>query len=119
MGNRLSDRAVNVAVRKTFRRTATGKKQSGANGYQPAINGHRARSQMDEDTPLLGGTPPAEPDHDERPFWRSFFLNKRYTPGTDSPNPLVRWSALTWNTFKVTLLSCTYARRTARVASLC
>lgn len=37
--------------------------------------------------------------------WKNFFLNRRTTPGTESPNPLVRYSASTWHITKVTLMS--------------
>jgi Ca2+:H+ antiporter len=37
--------------------------------------------------------------------WKHFFLNRRSTPGTESPNPLVRYTASTWHITKVTLMS--------------
>lgn len=37
--------------------------------------------------------------------WKQFFLSRRTTPGTESPNPLVRYSASTWHITKVTILS--------------
>ncbi|KAK4111294.1 Calcium/proton exchanger [Canariomyces notabilis] len=43
--------------------------------------------------------------HHSSGFWRHLLLNPRSSPGTDSPNPLVRWPAYLWNVTKVTLLS--------------
>lgn len=37
--------------------------------------------------------------------WRHFFFNRRKTPGTQSENRMVRYSASTWHVTKVTLLS--------------
>ncbi|KAK0708225.1 calcium/proton exchanger [Lasiosphaeris hirsuta] len=52
-----------------------------------------------EGTPLLGDSGNA------RLSVKDFFFNKRYAPGAESPNPLVRFPARLWNIFKVTLLS--------------
>jgi hypothetical protein len=103
MGNRLLN-AVNVSVRKTFRRAATGKPQSNGNGHTTAQNGHTDGMEVDENTPLISRA------HND-PFWRSFFFDRKKTPGTDNESPLIRFPALAWNVFKVTLLSCTYMRR--------
>jgi len=113
MGNRLTT-AVNVSVRKTFRRVATGKPPNGAvNGNG---NGHTHYT-MDEETPLLAGE--REPTHDDGgAFWWALFFNNKSTPGTGHPNPLVRWPAQIWNVAKVTLLSCTYALSMARTYRL-
>ncbi|KAK1755714.1 Sodium/calcium exchanger protein-domain-containing protein [Echria macrotheca] len=98
MGNRLTN-AVNVTVRKTFRRAA-GKAQApngtGVNGVHPDA--------MDEETPLIGRDyPDGQPPNSS--FWWAFFLDNKGTPGTDHPNPLVRWPTQLWNIGKVTLLS--------------
>lgn len=42
-------------------------------------------------------------------FWRHLLINTQSSPGTDDPNPLVRWPARTWNVTKVTLFSCMYS----------
>lgn len=120
MGNTLTS-LVNVTVRKTFRRIATGKLDepngNGVNGVNGVngINGHTNGAIMpDERSPLLPGAHPAGPASDNSSFWWAFFLDNTSTPGTDNPNPLVRWPAQSWNVFKVTLLSCTYTRQTSR-----
>lgn len=109
MGNRLTS-AVNVAVRKTFRRAATGKAQPAPNG-----NGHYGQNgltPMDENAPLLPRAHVAQAEGDS--YWRAFLFDRKRTPGTDSHNPLVWIPALVWNVFKVTLLSCMYRRRASR-----
>jgi len=72
-------------------------------GSSKIMNGRPA---LDESTPLLG-TNTIHEEHERGPVWR-FFLDAKGTPGTDSPNILVKWPAYLWNVAKVTLLSCTY-----------
>lgn len=57
---------------------------------------------MDEESPLLGYHSREE---SRASFLRRVFFDRRQTPGTDSDNLLVRWSARTFNVIKVTLLS--------------
>jgi len=99
MGNSLSD-AVNVAVRKTFRRAATRKAQRApdGNGNGHVQNGNDAM----ETTPLLEGQDGRE---DNGSSWRAVLLDRKRTPGTGSHNPMVWIPAVVWNVFKVTLLS--------------
>ncbi|KAL1877326.1 hypothetical protein VTK73DRAFT_8779 [Phialemonium thermophilum] len=67
-----------------------------------ATNGTSATMNPNESSPLLA-VPSA---HDGEPhFWRHLLFNRRHTPGVDSPNPLVRWPARTFDVTKVTLLS--------------
>ncbi|KAM7207475.1 Sodium/calcium exchanger domain containing protein [Naviculisporaceae sp. PSN 640] len=93
----LDSTTVNVTWSNQYRRIGSSKIMNG-------------RSTMDsESTPLLvGGTHPIRLNHDDLhargPAWR-FFLDTKHTPGTDSPNPLVKWPARVWNVTKVTLLS--------------
>jgi Ca2+:H+ antiporter len=93
--------AVNVAVRKTFRRAATGKAQPppNCNGHSYGQNGNGAM----ETTPLLHGGHVAQ--EDDESSWRAVLFNRKRTPGTNSHNPLVWMPAVVWNVFKVTLLS--------------
>ena len=59
-----------------------------------------------ETTALLANGRGRERSHTEAPEgWKHFFFNSRSTPGTESPNRLVRYSASTWHVTKVTLLS--------------
>lgn len=55
-----------------------------------------------ENTPLLGHPFASE---DRRGFWRKLLLDRRHTPGTDDPNPLVKWPARVFNVAKAALLS--------------
>ncbi|KAK1832386.1 calcium/proton exchanger [Podospora conica] len=62
---------------------------------------------MDEGTPLLAGNGGYNhhANHVQPTGYRSFFFDPRHTPGDDSSNPLVRWSAQSWNAFKAVALS--------------
>ncbi|KAK3316130.1 Sodium/calcium exchanger protein-domain-containing protein [Apodospora peruviana] len=75
-------------------------RQYRALGNSKILNGSPIMDIVNEDTPLLGGTPV----HQRGPVWR-FFLDGTDTPGTDSPNPFVKFPARVWNVAKVTLLS--------------
>lgn len=98
----LDSTTVNVTWSNQYRRIGSSKIMNG-------------RSSLDESTPLLvGGIHPIlhhhhhhRDDHERGAAWR-FFLDTKHTPGTDSPNPLVRCPATVWNVAKVTLLSCMY-----------
>ena len=112
--NNLTSPTVNLKSRDQLRRIETGKLNNSSNG---AVNGNGngnssshfpSFDDMDgEHRPLLGhhvsSTLHAEPG-----FWRHLLINTQSTPGTNSPNPFVRWPALVWNVTKVTLFSCTY-----------
>jgi len=91
----------NVAVRKTFRRVATGKGQRVPNGNGQRY-GSNGQPPMESD-PLLPGAHGVR--RDEESFWWAFFLDRKRTPGTDSHNPFVSVPAHIWNVTKVTLLS--------------
>lgn len=60
-----------------------------------------------ESEPLLGGHG-SSILHPEPGFWRHLLVNTRSSPGTDNPNPFIRYPAHVWNVTKVTLLSCTF-----------
>ena len=64
-------------------------------------NGHI----MDEESPLLGHHSRNE---SRTSFLRRVFFDRRQTPGMDSDNFAIRWTARTFNVTKVTLLSSTY-----------
>ncbi|KAK3941616.1 Sodium/calcium exchanger protein-domain-containing protein [Diplogelasinospora grovesii] len=94
----------NVNFREEYRRVASGHSKA---PHHP-LNGHTANGgNMDERSPLLPGLPGThEASHRHRHgFWWHVFLNKRATPGTDSPNPFVRYPAHFWMVVKATLLS--------------
>lgn len=57
----------------------------------------------DESTPLINGR--SGSDSDGPGFWRQMLLDPRHTPGTDSSNHAVRYSAHVFNVTKATLLS--------------
>jgi Ca2+:H+ antiporter len=100
----------NVNFREDYRRVASG---HGKAPHHP-LNGHTANGgNMDERSPLLPGLPGThEASHRHRHgFWWHVFLNKRATPGTDSPNPFVRYPAHFWMVVKATLLSSTSCAR--------
>lgn len=89
------------------------------NGTNPSTNGHlnghinghtNGYTTMDsERRPLLangtsnGGRWTTESHSDFS--WRDFFLDTTKTPGTNHPNPLVKYPIRVWNVTKVTLLS--------------
>jgi Ca2+:H+ antiporter len=111
--NNLTSPAVNLKTRDQLRRIETGKLNNPANG---TVNGNGNSSahftslngMNGEQQPLLGGHHISSTLHTEPGFWRHLLINNESTPGTNSPNPFVRWPALVWNVTKVTLLSCTY-----------
>ncbi len=111
--NPLTTSPVNIKVRDHLRRVETGRSSEppntdgtdGTNG----TNGHYYSSldEMDgERRPLLGHHATSNL-HAEPGFWRHLLIHTQSSPGTDSPNPFVRWPARVWNVTKVTLFSCT------------
>lgn len=112
--NNLTSSTVNLKTRDQLRRIETGKLDNSSNG-NGTINGNGSSSShfpslddMDgERRPLLGHQV-SSALHAEPGFWRHLLINTQSTPGTNSPNPFVRWPALVWNVTKVTLFSCTY-----------
>jgi Ca2+:H+ antiporter len=54
-----------------------------------------------EYTPLLSG----DQANGRRDAAYHFFLDTKFTPGADSPNPFVKWPAHVWHVTKITLLS--------------
>lgn len=68
------------------------------------VNPSSGSGGADENTPLIslpgGGAP-----HDRRGFWKELLWDRRHTPGRDSPNMAVRWSAEAFHISKMTLLS--------------
>jgi Ca2+:H+ antiporter len=108
--NNLTSPAVNLKTRDQLRRIETGKLNNPANG---TVNGNGNSSahftslngMNGERQPLLGGHHISSTLHTEPGFWRHLLINNESTPGTNSPNPFVRWPALVWNVTKVTLLS--------------
>ena len=73
------------------------KRTGGANERTPLING--------ESSSTLHAEHPHSNSARSSGGASAFFLNSKHTPGTDSPNILVRWSSYTWHIAKVTLLS--------------
>ena len=109
--NHLTSPTVNLKSRDQLRRIETGKLNNLSNG---TVNGNGSSSahfpdDMDGETrPLLGHRQVASALHAEPGFWRHLLFNSQSSPGTNSPNPFVRWPALLWNVTKITLFSCTY-----------
>lgn len=58
----------------------------------------------DEESPLLGHR--IANGGSEANFWKHLLLDRTSSPGTKSPNALVRLPAHFFNVFKITLLSC-------------
>jgi Ca2+:H+ antiporter len=110
----LTSPTVNLKTRDQIRRE-TGKFPNPPNGN---VNGGSSAhfsspDGMDgERRPLLGHQT-ASTLHAEPGFWRHLLVNSQSSPGTDSPNPFVRWPARVWNVTKITLFSCTYLTRQA------
>ncbi|KAK4235993.1 hypothetical protein C8A03DRAFT_17322 [Achaetomium macrosporum] len=101
--DRLTCTAVHPKVRDHLRRMTFPIHPNGhANGYVVPVN-----TDMDdaEIRPLLGNRHTSHSLRPEHSFWRHFFLNPTSSPGTDDPNPFVRWPARVWNVTKVTLFS--------------
>jgi Ca2+:H+ antiporter len=107
--NHLTHSTVNTKTREELRRAESGNSkapnQSNGNGSTSAF---ASLDDMDgERRPLLGhhatSTLHAEPG-----FWRHLLIHNQSSPGTNDPNPFVRWPARVWNVTKITLLSCTY-----------
>lgn len=86
----LTDSPAVVDFRRKLRQTWT--------GHSAHDNGHI----MDEESPLLGYHSGEE---SRASFLRRVFFDRRQTPGTNSDNLFVRWSARIFNVVKVTLLS--------------
>ena len=86
----------------------------GANGSADRTNsgiGGRSLAGPDESTPLInGGHAGSDGNGDGPGFWRQVLLDPRHTPGTDSQNHAVRYSAHVFNVTKATLLSSTSHR---------
>lgn len=107
LGNGLTRSAVNIKVRDHLRRVGTGPNHPNGN-----TRGHFGDRNImdDEESPLLGlrhGVSHASL-HPNTGFWRHLLLNPHSSPGTDSPNPFIRWPAHAWNVTKVTLFSCMF-----------
>ncbi|EAQ85147.1 hypothetical protein CHGG_09161 [Chaetomium globosum CBS 148.51] len=106
--NHLTSPTVNLKSRDQLRRIETGKLNNSSNG---TVNGNGSSSahfpdDMDGETrPLLGHRQVASALHAEPGFWRHLLFNSQSSPGTNSPNPFVRWPALLWNVTKITLFS--------------
>ncbi|KEZ40336.1 hypothetical protein SAPIO_CDS8178 [Scedosporium apiospermum] len=70
------------------------------------MSNHSDEDLPGETTGLLNGHHNEWPNgHSPSGGWKHFFFNRRSTPGTESPNRLVRYSASTWHITKVTLMS--------------
>ncbi|KAK4172192.1 putative vacuolar calcium ion transporter [Triangularia setosa] len=93
--NYLSSLTVHVQTRQILRRVTTGKVP------------HEAASPImdDEESPLLGHGHRISNGGSEPNFWKHLLLDRTSSPGTKSPNPLVRLPAHFFNVFKITLLS--------------
>lgn len=116
----MANNSANVHFREHVRRTTTGFQKSPTSPIVRDVDdsdeGHDGGSGAgsgagpDERTPLLlpgsNGNGSAHPGDDS--VWRKVkqvLLDRRATPGTDSPNPFIKWPARWWNVFKVTMLS--------------
>ena len=83
----------------------------GANGSADRTNsgigigGGSTLAGPDENTPLINGHSGSDGNGDGPGFWRQVLLDPRHTPGTDSSNHAVRYSAHVFNVTKATLLS--------------
>ncbi|EON99863.1 putative calcium proton exchanger protein [Phaeoacremonium minimum UCRPA7] len=83
----------------------------GANGSADRTNsgigigGGSTLAGPDENTPLINGHSGSDGNGDDPGFWRQVLLDPRHTPGTDSSNHAVRYSAHVFNVTKATLLS--------------
>ncbi|KAK4154349.1 hypothetical protein C8A00DRAFT_14522 [Chaetomidium leptoderma] len=113
-GDRLTSHTVNIKTRDEIRRIETGRAASPFNGNGSASAQHYSSldDMSGEHRPLLGGGHHghhghhgASTLHAEPGFWRHLLVNNQSTPGTDSPNPFVRWPARIWNVTKVALFS--------------
>ncbi|KAK4643358.1 Vacuolar calcium ion transporter [Podospora bellae-mahoneyi] len=91
--NYLSSLTVHVQTRQILRRVTTGK--------APHETG--SPSMDDEESPLLGHR--IANGGSEANFWKHLLLDRTSSPGTKSPNALVRLPAHFFNVFKITLLS--------------
>ena len=109
--NRLTRSTVNTKTREELRRTESGnsKTPNQANGNGNTSTFASLDDMDGERRPLLGHHHVASTLHAEPGFWRHLLINNQSSPGTNDPNPFVRWPARVWNVTKVTLLSCTYS----------
>ena len=115
-GNHLTGLTVNIKTLEQLRRIETGKLNHSSNGIVNGnvnSNAHCYPGDMDGERQPLLGHQRSSVLHTEPGFWRHLLINTQSTPGTNSPNPFVRWPALVWNVTKVTLFSCTYPCLTA------
>ncbi|KAB5566515.1 calcium/proton exchanger [Coniochaeta sp. 2T2.1] len=87
----LTDSPAVVDFRRQLRKTWTRPSRTDTNGHI-----------MDEESPLLGHHAQNE---SRTSFLRRVFFDRRQTPGMNSDNFAVRWTARTFNVTKVTLLS--------------
>jgi Ca2+:H+ antiporter len=105
--NHLTHSTVNLKTREELRRESGNSKTPN----QPNGNGTSAFASLDdmdgERRPLLGHHATSNL-HAEPGFWRHLLIHNQSSPGTNDPNPFVRWPARVWNVTKITLLSCTY-----------
>lgn len=109
---------VTVAFRKTIRRVSSSRRSSapyGTSGTPHHTMNHDVESgpanEADERRALLprGGTSStrsSDTQVEEHGFWYRLLVDTDNTPGFESRNLLVRWSAKTWNAAKITLYHC-------------
>ncbi|KAH6618080.1 Sodium/calcium exchanger protein-domain-containing protein [Chaetomium sp. MPI-SDFR-AT-0129] len=107
----LTNPTVAPKTRDLIRRVETGR---GQNTFYGTTNGTTNGSSSSPFSPLANMNGEREPLlggqgssilHPEPGFWRHVFINTRSSPGTDNPNPFIRYPAHLWNVTKVTLLS--------------
>ncbi|KAK3905052.1 hypothetical protein C8A05DRAFT_41961 [Staphylotrichum tortipilum] len=107
---------VNIKTRDLLRRETTkfpsqpngdgnGNGTGNGNGNGSSAAQYSSLDAMDpEQRPLLERHVPTNL-HPDPGFWRHLLIHTQSTPGTNSPNPFVRWPARVWNVTKVTLFS--------------
>ncbi len=87
--------------------TGNGTGNGNGNGSSAPHQYFRFDDMDPESRPLLERHVPTNL-HPDPGFWRHLLIHTQSTPGTNSPNPFVRWPARVWNVTKVTLFSCMF-----------
>lgn len=98
---------VNLKTRDQIRRVETGKSTSNTTNGNGSTSQFGCSSMDGERQPLLGHQATSTL-HPEPGFWGHLLFSAKSSPGTNSPNPFVRWPAQVWNVTKITLFSCGY-----------
>ncbi|KAL2197801.1 Sodium/calcium exchanger protein-domain-containing protein [Corynascus similis CBS 632.67] len=94
----------NLKTRDQIRRVETGKSTSNTTNGNGSTSQFGCSSMDGERQPLLGHQATSTL-HPEPGFWGHLLFSAKSSPGTNSPNPFVRWPAQVWNVTKITLFS--------------